>query len=121
MVYRFLNIAIDCDRFLLQRHNLSIGIEPRVLELIIYLVEQRHRMVPREELLRHVWNHQAVGPSVLTRAICLARKALDSGATIRTVHARGYQWITPVEHIDLADRRVLPQHAPRAQGLPPSS
>ena len=63
MVYRFLNIAIDCDRFLASAVTYPSGLEPRVLELIIYLVEQRHRMVPREELLRHVWNQGEMGPS----------------------------------------------------------
>jgi DNA-binding winged helix-turn-helix (wHTH) protein len=34
--------------------------------------------------------------SVLTRAACIARKALGDATLIRTVHGRGYRWSTPV-------------------------
>jgi DNA-binding winged helix-turn-helix (wHTH) protein len=99
MVYRFLNIDIDRARFALMRGSVPIKLEPRVLELIIYLIERRHRMVSTKELLAEVWSHQAIGPSVLQRAICLARKALDAPEAIQTIHARGYRWGTPVDTI----------------------
>ena len=95
MVYRFLNIDIDSARFALRRSSAPIKLEPRVLELIIFLIERRHRMVSSKELLEEVWRHQAIGPSVLPRAICLARKALGAPEAIQTVHARGYRWGRP--------------------------
>jgi DNA-binding winged helix-turn-helix (wHTH) protein len=96
MLYRFLDVEIDSERYVLARQNCPVRVEPRVLDLIIYMVRQRARMVTRQELLAEVWCHQAVSPSVLARAICLARKAINCSKSIRTVHARGYQWVTPV-------------------------
>jgi DNA-binding winged helix-turn-helix (wHTH) protein len=114
LIYRFQNAEIDCDQFVVRLHGLRVELEPRVLDLIVYLIGQRHRMVPRQELIAHVWNHQTVGSSVLTRAVCLARKALGCGTTIRTVHTRGYQWMTPVGTIsNVSPRRPAHGPAPR--------
>jgi DNA-binding winged helix-turn-helix (wHTH) protein len=53
-------------------------------------------MVPRAELLERVWGGTAVGASSLARCVCLARRLLGEAGAIRTVHARGYQWVLPI-------------------------
>lgn len=99
MLYRVSDVDIDCDRFVIVRRNVPLRVQPQVIDLVIFLVEQRRRMVPRDEILRTVWNNRAVVPSVLPRAVCLARRALERPSVIRTVHGRGYQWVAPVEVI----------------------
>jgi DNA-binding winged helix-turn-helix (wHTH) protein len=96
LVYRVSDIEIDPYQFVLLRHGVARPIEPKVLDLIIYLVIRRPRMVPREEVTSQLWRGHFVSASVLTRAVCLARKALGNQETIRTIHARGYQWVAPV-------------------------
>jgi|HubBroStandDraft_2_1064218.scaffolds.fasta_scaffold2032941_1 DNA-binding winged helix-turn-helix (wHTH) protein len=96
MLYRFLDFEVDSEQYAITRQSCPVRIEPRVFDLIIYLIRERRRMVTRQEILEQLWRHQTVSLSVLTRAVCLARKALNSSNSIRTVHARGYQWVTPV-------------------------
>jgi len=100
MAYRLQNAEIDPVTFTILRDGIPRPVEPLVVELVIYLVRQRPRMVTRHELLSQVWQGRFVSSSVLTRAICLARKALGSRNVIRTVHARGYQWIAPLIAFD---------------------
>jgi DNA-binding winged helix-turn-helix (wHTH) protein len=113
MLYRFLDVEVDSERYAMTRQDYPVRVEPRVFELIIYLIRERARMVSRQELLEQLWCHQTVSPSVLTRAVCLARRAVDSPKSIRTVHARGYQWVTPVTVFGLP----RPDLDPRTQSL----
>jgi DNA-binding winged helix-turn-helix (wHTH) protein len=115
MLYRFLDVEVDSERYAITRQNCPVRVEPRVLEVIIYLIRERARMITRQELLEQLWCHQTVSPSVLTRAVCLARRALNSPESIRTVHARGYEWVTPVSVLGLP----MPDRDPRT--LPPLS
>lgn len=119
MLYRLTDVEVDCDRFLLLRKNQPVRVQPKVLELIIFLIEQRQRMVTRQELLRVIWNNRIVVPSVLPRAICLAREALGR-ESIRTVHGRGYQWTAPVELIAIHPNSPRSQASP-AQGRVPGT
>jgi DNA-binding winged helix-turn-helix (wHTH) protein len=91
-VYVTGEIEIDEDRFELRKRGVSVPIEPKVLEFILYLVRHRTRLVPKEELLHQVWKEACVVDSVLTRCACLARQAVGSHALIRTVYGRGYRW-----------------------------
>jgi len=91
---------IDEDGFEVRRDGVSIHIEPRVLELMIYLLRNRQRMVPKREILECIWYGCTVGCSVIDRCVSLARKTLADPSIIRTVYARGYQWAAPVAIVD---------------------
>jgi len=73
---------------------------PKVFDLLIYLVRHRERVVPREELVRVCWGETRVGEGSLSGLVNELRGALGEGArgssSIRTVHARGYQFVAPV-------------------------
>ena len=88
---------IDEERFEVRSSGASIAIEPRVLELTLYLIRNRQRMVPKRELLEQVWCGYAVSGSVVDRCVCLARKTLADATVIRTIYARGYQWAAPID------------------------
>ena len=72
--------------------------------MLTYLIEQRHRVVPRDELLERVWPHQCVGEETLTSCVKAARRGLgDSGqaqGVIRTVHGRGLRFVAAVTVTD---------------------
>jgi DNA-binding winged helix-turn-helix (wHTH) protein len=74
-------------------------IEPRPFDLLVYLIRQRHRVVPREELLAQVWPQEVVSLGALARAVMKARQALDDAgdpALIRTVPRVGYRFVAPL-------------------------
>ena len=77
MVYRFRDLELHTEMFRLRRGNATVTLEPRVLDLILYLIHQRHRMVSKTELIERVWRLQVVGSSVVARAIC--RRPRDGG------------------------------------------
>jgi pimeloyl-ACP methyl ester carboxylesterase/DNA-binding winged helix-turn-helix (wHTH) protein len=104
LLYRFEDCELDVARFVLRRHGDVVHVEPQVFDLLVVLVEQRDRVVTKEELLDSVWGDRFVSESALTARVKAARRAVgDDGASqrvIRTVHRRGYQFAAPVTEDD---------------------
>ncbi|MGI9316701.1 MAG: tetratricopeptide repeat protein [bacterium] len=75
-------------------------VEPQVFDLLVYLIEHRDRVVTRDELLDELWNGRVVSESALNGRLKVARKAVgDDGKQqriIKTIHRRGYQFVTDV-------------------------
>ena len=100
MIYRFGSFELDDDRYLLRRGGKTIEAEPRVVELLAYLVRHRSRGVGRDELVDRVWK-KVVGDGAVTRAIAEIRRLLDDDSGdprwIETVYGRGYLFIGEVD------------------------
>lgn len=96
MLHAFRDFEIDEERFELRRNGQPVRVEPRVLEVLMYLVRNRGRIVAKEELLDQVWKKTFVSESALTRCIMEGRRAIgDPGRAvplIKTVHGRGYRF-----------------------------
>src|SRR5258707_11473681 len=86
--------------------------EPKVFELLSYLMRHPGRAVSKAELLDSLWSGDVVGESVLTRCVSCARKLLaDDSKTprfIRTLHGRGYEFIAPVSTLAEAASKLEP-------------
>jgi adenylate cyclase len=98
MRYRFGEFELVPERYELRRRGGSVSLEPRVLEVLAYLVAHADRVVPKRELLDHLWPSVVVSDAVLTRAIKEARRAVGGPrrSWIRTVYGRGFQFAGPV-------------------------
>ena len=72
------------------------ALAPRVFDLIAFLVDQRHRIVTKDELQRAVWANRNVSDSAIARAVMLARRAIGDGSLIRTVQRVGYRFVGEV-------------------------
>lgn len=100
MVFTFGDFSIDTDRYVLQRHGKEIPLEPKIFDVLRHLIENRDRVVLKEELLEDLWPGEFVTESVLPRCIATARKALGDGGRqqkwIQTAHGRGYRFIGQV-------------------------
>src|SRR5262245_36461243 len=92
MVYRFGEYELDLDRHELRRDGARVTLEPRVFDVLAYLLAQKSRVVSKDELLARVWPGRDVGDAALTRAIHEARRALGGARDgwIRTVYGRGF-------------------------------
>lgn len=101
MIYVFDECELDVDRYELRRDGAAVRIEPQVFDVLALLVRERHRVVPKGELLDAVWGDRFVSESALTSRIKAARRAIgDDGSAqrlIRTVHGRGYQFVAPTD------------------------
>ena len=104
VVYIFDNLQLDRELFELRRDGLPVRLEPKVMDLLLYLVEHRHRLLSKSELLETVWAGHVVTESSLTRCISQARSAIGEGGRrgrILTVHGRGYRFEGDVEELSV--------------------
>lgn len=112
------DIEIDTARFELRRRGQRVDVEPRVLDLIVFLATHAPRVVSRDELLEGVWRGLHVGDAALSRAVREARRALGDDGTaqriIKTVHGRGYRFVAPMASV--ASER-LPAPSPPSDGF----
>ena len=97
MIHRFESFELDTDRYELRRDGQRRPIEPQVFALLQMLVENRHRMVPREEIIATIWAGRTVSDSALSSRVKSARQALDDDGLaqrlIRTVHGQGFRFV----------------------------
>jgi predicted ATPase/DNA-binding winged helix-turn-helix (wHTH) protein len=100
MPYVFGEYTLDTQRYELRREGSRLPLRPKVFQVLTYLIEQRHRVVTRDELLAEVWPNQSVGEETLTSCVKEARRTLgDSGqaqCVIQTVHGRGLRFVAEV-------------------------
>ena len=100
MRYLFGEFELDCRLFQLRRGGEVVKLEPKIFDVLAYLIRNRDRVVSKDELLDAIWPGEFVSDSVLPRCIANARKALGDArsapTTIATVHGRGYRFIAPL-------------------------
>ena len=100
VIYRFEDCELDEDTRELRRENGAVPVQPKVLDLILFLVRHRRRAVRKELLFSELWPDAIVGESSLTRLVKEARRTVgDDGRrqrVIRTLHGRGYRFVAEV-------------------------
>ncbi len=96
-VYRFGRFVIDVSSRELRKDDVEVVVQPRVFDLLVYLIENNERAVDKDELQDAVWPGMVITETALTRAVMKARKAVDDDAatqaTIKTLHGHGYRFI----------------------------
>lgn len=104
MTLRFEDCEIDVERRELKRAEAPVHVEPQVFDLLVYLVENRDRVVSKDDLIASVWGGRLVSDSTLTSRINAARKAVgDDGGQqrlIRTVARKGVRFIGAVQDFE---------------------
>jgi TolB-like protein/Tfp pilus assembly protein PilF len=89
--------VLDTNTRELRRGAARIAVEPQVLDLLIYLVDNRDRVVTKEDMIASIWGGRAVSDTALTSRIYAARKAIgDTGRDqklIRTISRKGLRFI----------------------------
>lgn len=87
------------------RRQRSTG--PQVFDLLVYLVENRERVVSRDNLIDAVWDGRVVSESTLASHINAVRRAVgDSGAEqrlIRTIARKGFRFVGEVREAQAPD------------------
>jgi DNA-binding winged helix-turn-helix (wHTH) protein len=91
-IVRVGRVEIDPRRFEVRTGAVTVTVEPRVFDFMLYLARHRDRVVSKTELVAEVWAACHVGDAALARCASLARKALRDPKLIVTVHRRGYRW-----------------------------
>lgn len=99
--YQFDDVEIDLPGFRLFKAGKVVPVEPKALNLLVFLVENRGRLVHRRELIHAIWSGVFVSDHVLNRAIGQLRRLLADDPKepryIETVPTLGYRFIADVE------------------------
>lgn len=104
MKYRVADAIVDFDANRIERADRSIDLEPRVAEVLRYLIARPGELVTREKLLEDIWNTDNISDEVVTRCINLIRRSFDDSPreprVLQTLTKRGYRLIAEVEELD---------------------
>lgn len=85
-------IFLDQNRMLVFSEGEQIDLSPQEYQLLLYLLQNKGRIVTREKLLENVWdiNGNYVNDNTLTVTIKRLRQKLHQPACIKTVRSIGY-------------------------------
>ncbi len=102
-VYRFENCVLDPVGREIRFEGRPVEMQPRVFDLVEYLVRERGRAVGKDELFEKVWPSVVVTEGSLTQSVKRARSIFrDNGISvelIKTVHSHGYRFDAEVEKV----------------------
>jgi TolB-like protein len=121
LVFAFGDCRLDLKRRELRRAGELVALEPKVFDLLAFLVQHRDRVVSRDDLIDSVWQGRIVSDSAVTTRINAARRAVGDDGTaqrlIRTFTRKGVRFMGDVTEI-----AELPLRAVRepAEAAPPS-
>jgi DNA-binding winged helix-turn-helix (wHTH) protein len=108
MIYRFGEFTLEPLTYDLQCNDEPIPVEPQVFSVLHHLIENRDRVVSKDELIEIVWADRIVSEATLSSGINAARSAVgDSGRDqniIRTIPRRGFRFVATVVGEEGPDR-----------------
>jgi DNA-binding winged helix-turn-helix (wHTH) protein/tetratricopeptide (TPR) repeat protein len=137
VLYRWDDWCLDREAASLTVAGRPVEVPRKVLDCLVLLIENRHRVLGYDELIRGLWGHDNVTNHQLSQVILATRRTLgDNGQAqrlIRTLPGLGYRWMaevvveTPmrdaaaVANPPPVAERAAPQAAGPASSAPPVS
>ncbi len=101
-LFEFGPFRLDPQKRLLLRGNEAVPLTPKAIETLIVLVENRSRVVSKDELMKVLWPDSFVEEANLSQNIFMLRKALGDSHERRyilTIPGRGYQFTEVVREV----------------------
>jgi DNA-binding winged helix-turn-helix (wHTH) protein len=98
-VYIFDNFRLVPSQWTLYQNDEPVKLEPKVIDALLYLVQESGRLVSKDELIAHVWPNVVVDDGSLLRVIVEVRKALNDVPPyryIKNIRGRGYRFCAAV-------------------------
>lgn len=110
---RFGEFVLDGGNFVFTSRGQPAALTPKALDLLSVLIENRGRLVTKNELIERVWAGSFVEEGNLAYTIRLLRKALDDDASspkyIESIPKRGYRFIAHCHQVgNLSDLAIFP-------------
>lgn len=100
MIVNFGNYQLDTNRYQLLERDQMVDVEPQVFAVLQLLIEKRHTVVTKDDLINHVWQGRVMSDAAISSRIKSARKAIgDDGRSqrfIKTVHGIGFRFVGDV-------------------------
>jgi DNA-binding winged helix-turn-helix (wHTH) protein/Tol biopolymer transport system component len=99
-VFRFADVEVREREFLLIKAGERIPVEPKAFRVLLFLLRNPGRLIPKDEIVESVWNDSAVSDNSLTRSIAQLRRVLGDDSRepqyILTVPTVGYRFLCEV-------------------------
>jgi TolB-like protein/tetratricopeptide (TPR) repeat protein len=118
MIHRFNDCELDIAKVELRANGVPVAVEPQVFALLKFLVENRARVVTKDDIIAGVWGGRIVSDAAIASRIKSARQAIgDDGSkqsTIRTVRNVGFSFVAEVDAPVAATASGEPQAQARA-------
>src|SRR5579862_3772335 len=99
-VFRFADVEVREGEPQIRRNGDVLPIEPKAFRVLLHLLRNPGRLIPKNELIDAGWGDTAVTENSLTRNIALLRRLLADDPRepryIETVSTVGYRLICPV-------------------------
>jgi Tol biopolymer transport system component/DNA-binding winged helix-turn-helix (wHTH) protein len=103
-IFRFADVEVREREFSLTKAGEALAVEPKAFRVLLILLRNPGKLIPKQELLDAVWGDAAVTENSLSRAVALLRKVLGDEARtprfIETVATVGYRWVGRVEAVE---------------------
>src|SRR6185369_17283396 len=101
--YRFGTFTLDPARGMLLNADQEVKLRPKVYDALLYVLENRGRLIAKEELIHALWSDAFVTEDSLVQCMVELRRALGdrAQAIVKTVPRRGYVFtavVTPEEN-----------------------
>ena len=112
MIVTFEHYRLDTNAYQLFADNKMVDVEPQVFAVLQVLIENRHQVVRKDDLIEQVWNGRIMSDAAISSRIKSARQAIgDDGRTqrlIKTIHGIGFRFIGDIDIFpDSTERRVV--------------
>ncbi len=95
--YEFADFRLETEKQILSRQNVELHLPQRQFQILRYLLENRERVVSRDELLDKFWEGHEVYDDVLRKAVAALRHALDDtekpSRFIETRRGSGFRFV----------------------------
>lgn len=114
--FDFGKYRLDVTNNELLRNNIPVSITQKSFDVLLYLIENRGRVLKKEEMLDVLWDEDFVEESTLTQHIYMLRKALRQNGKgemyIETLPKIGYRFVAEVSEIILQRpiKKKQPKH-----------
>jgi len=110
-VYEFKGFRLEAAQRRLLHHGQAIPLKPKILDLLLLLVQMRGRLVEKDELMKEIWPNTIVEENNITVSMSILRKTLGEDRAgrrfIETVPGRGYRFVADVKII--SSEQTIPQ------------
>ena len=100
-VYEFGEFRIEAGKRLLLRDGAPVALTPKAFDTLLHLVQNRQRIVEKDELMQAIWPDTTVEENNLNQNISTLRRVLGESRGenryIATIPGKGYRFIADVE------------------------
>src|SRR6478735_12564202 len=99
MTFEFGAFCLDEPARILRLAERELSLQPRVFDLLVYLIQNRARVVSKDELLDALWPGVTVTDNSLQRVVSVLRNTLRDGgveAALKNYPGKGYRFLSDI-------------------------